>query len=790
MKTIRQKPFHTFFRWVLLLAFGGSLLAALIPISTLKIDNRFEIWFYQDDPNLAFLHRGHALFGDWDWLSIYIHPAEGIYTEPVLRSIREITKKIEAMPDVRKVISPTNARGNLIEQDELAYQPILGNPPWSTEDIAKLRNNLDSNLAYRDGLIKPGSDRSALIMVQVKNREQDKGAYRVDLVDTISGLMESHRKTLGEFSVIGSPYLNAEINRSSRHDMFVFYPLVTTLVFVVAWIIFRNFRDVVITLTALSGASMWTVGLMMTRYELNIVTIMMPTVLVTVAVANVMHMIVSFHLARREHPEWSAEQAAKAVKRELWIPALGTTTTTAVGFLSLTQAGIFPVTLLGYFAALGIMVAYLLTFTLVPLLLTMLWSDRRKVQDADRAGDHRSLIHRPFLGTLSARTSLAHPYLAVGFFIALTAIICGRLPWLEADTNYVDLFHAASPVQSNYDTVEKAGYATSTVTLLFHTPLGFEEPSIFTAIQTLEEKIRALPETRKVLSPVNLIAEVDRALAENKQHWTPEFKGYGRESFAQLLLTAEISGNDDLKDLLSNDHKDFELTVMTDYMSASQLTQFAQRLEAITQATLPPDVQSAVTGLPVLWANMDRQLLASQSSILLSLIVPLAVIMLIIIRSVPLTIIGLIVNLLPVGLILGLMAWFDIKINIATILIGGITMGIAVDDTIHFLWHFRKELKRGKFFASALHSTYENTGTAILMTAFLLSAGFLVMAASDFHPTADFGWLTSLTVIVALVVEIFLMPALLRLHETSRLWLGGRRAGRSAEVAAESGTGE
>ncbi len=146
---------------------------------------------------------------------------------------------------------------------------------------------------------------------------------------------------------------------------------------------------------------------------------------------------------------------------------------------------------------------------------------------------------------------------------------------------------------------------------------------------------------------------------------------------------------------------------------------------------------------------------------LISVLLPLLLIMMFIVRSIPLLIIGLIVNLLPIGIILGQMAWLGLKINMATVLIGGITMGIAVDDTIHFLWHYRTEIKKGKTFYEALKSTYHHTGTAIFMTAILLSFGFLVMAASDFVPTADFGKLTSLTIAIAFVTEIFLMPALL-----------------------------
>ncbi|TPW17664.1 MAG: RND efflux transporter, partial [Halothiobacillaceae bacterium] len=445
-----------------------------------------------------------------------------------------------------------------------------------------------------------------------------------------------------------------------------------------------------------------------------------------------------------------------------------TTSTTAVGFLALTQTGILPVTLLGYYAAAGIMFAYLITIIVVPLLLTLFWGDwGNDGVTVRRLGDN-ALINKTTWSTLYEKTSFKHPYLTLLLFVAVSAAVLSSISSLDADTHYVNLFHEKSPVKHYYHQVEEGGYATNSITLLLHAPQGLEEEAVFRSMLVLEEKIEAMPEVRNLASPTKLIAEVDRALAEDKQQWRPGFPGYGREAMAQLILTAELSGNDDLADLLEKEHRDVQLTIFTDYMSSREVTRFAASIEALARDVLPKDVEVSVTGLPVLWANMAAQLLSSQSTILLSVVVPLFVIMLVVIRSLLLVCIGLIVNLLPVGLILGLMAWMEIKIDMATILIGGITMGIAVDDTIHFLWQFRRELLQGKSLIDAIKLTFDHTGTAILMTALLLCTGFLVMTVSDFYPTANFGWLTSLTVLIALGCEIFLMPALLYLIKPGR----------------------
>ncbi len=247
-------------RLFVLLLFLASIGLAAISISSLRIDNRSEIWFYDQDPAIKSYERGHDQFGDWDWMSVYLTPQDGIYAEPFLRAVNIISNKIKALSDVRKVISMTNARGNRLDNDELSYQSILGSEPWKPTDLEQLRKTLEANPIYAGGLIKPGSDQSTLVLVQVKNRGEDKEAYRVKLVDEIHHILRDQRATIADFAIVGSPFLNAELNRSSRHDMLVFYPLVSLLVMLIAWFIFRNIRDVATVFLALTGATAWSVG--------------------------------------------------------------------------------------------------------------------------------------------------------------------------------------------------------------------------------------------------------------------------------------------------------------------------------------------------------------------------------------------------------------------------------------------------------------------------------------------------------------------------------------------------
>jgi hypothetical protein len=258
-----------------------------------------------------------------------------------------------------------------------------------------------------------------------------------------------------------------------------------------------------------------------------------------------------------------------------------------------------------------------------------------------------------------------------------------------------------------------------------------------------------------------MIAEVDKAFTGERDAWAAHAGTYSRAAFAQLMLIAEGSGNDDLTDVLTQDHRQAQVFVFTDYMSGKETRVLADRIEAIARDTLPAGVAAKVTGVPVLWANMDGYLFASQLTSLGWLDVAIFVIMALLLRSMPFAAIALIVNILPIGAVLGLMSILGVKINMATTLIGGITLGIAVDDTIHFLANYRRAIMSGKDPATAIRDTVRHNGLAIFLASVLVAVGFSVMAFSNFVPTAEFGMFAAAGMLLALLTDLMLLPSLL-----------------------------
>ncbi|OAD23807.1 membrane protein containing MMPL domain protein [Candidatus Thiomargarita nelsonii] len=354
-----------------------------------------------------------------------------------------------------------------------------------------------------------------------------------------------------------------------------------------------------------------------------------------------------------------------------------------------------------------------------------------------------------------------HSTYILAFFLVLMMAIFG-LPMIEANTDYVRFFKESNVLRADYQKIEESKYAQSYVNVVLTFPENSDYASRENFVATLrfEQAIEALPEVRKINTVTHLLREVDKAF-NGSEASEMAFREYGANQVSQLLLLAEASGNNDVTELITGERQQVQLVVMTDYMSTKELNHFRQRLKDIQAQTLPVEVKMSITGTNVLWSNMDDRLVHTQ---LLSLIITSVVILIllpIIFRSLVLGLFGFFVSFLPILFTLGLMAWVGVTINIATCIIGGVVIGIAVDDTIYFLFRMRGEMKQGFSLSYAIKRAIWITGKGMIITSLILMGGFLTMTASDFLPSAYFGLFFAISICIALLADLFLLPVIL-----------------------------
>lgn len=745
-------------KYCFFLFYAGLLLASSGLVSW-KLNNSMEVWFYEKDPKRVVHREAMDEMGEWDWLAVVLDTKVKIYDHRFLNELKKLNDRISTLDHVRKVISIANAKGTFNDSDGLEYRVLYNGEQSGSDGIdEEFRKKLLENPLFVNSLFREQQDHKTVILIQDENAFDDGGPVRVKLVNEVSAIMDE-AQLVEKYWVVGTTPLNAALNTFSLWDVYIFYPLVFGICIVFGWWVFGNWRDLLVSLSIISAVVSTIVSSMVyTGYTLNMVTVMLPAILTSLSMANVVHIITHFHKLRAANSDCSLTEIAVLVRKELWTPCLGSALTTSIGFVSLAFVGIVPVIQLGVFGAIGILLGFLLTIFVAPLLLAFLWRNTAYV------GMAKPCSFEIYAGGVLEKISTAvviHHKLIIILFSAVTVGALSGFHALKADTSYLQMFKANTEIRNAYDRVEESGFSTTNFRIFLEMDEGLEDPDTFLALNKLQSRINTLPEVIKTVSPIDALKEIDRAII-NAEKWSSDnYLGYDRQTYAQLLFVGELSNNDDLRDLILHDNKTAQIFIFTNYLSNNELTKLAADIEALIEQYLPETIRAKVIGLTLLWATMDQHLMESQIVTILVVVLGNFATLFFMTRSMPLSSIGLAVSLLPVLSIIGIMAWLGIKLNMGTILIGGIALGLAIDDTIHFVWHYMNERRQGTCLQTSLKKTIESKGLAIVITSMIVAAGFSIMMLSQFIPTVNFGVFTTAAVLLAMFADILLLPAIL-----------------------------
>ena len=668
----------------------GAVMAA---VTGFRIDNSVSIWFETDDPALTEYRAYLDDFGSREWMLVALdRPNESPVSADVDRT--ELMSRLLALEHVHTIVSAED----FPPSSDLVQDVLRPNPDSTDESLLLLvTNDIDTEEAYREDLV-----------TQIR--------------EAVIGL-----SSINAVHVAGIAVINGELNQASRHDMFLFFPLVTVFLCLMSVFLFRNARDTVVLLSISLGTVVVTQGLLIgLGNSLNMVTIMLPTIVIALSVADGIHLIHAFHGAR-QGAEDSYRAAGIAVKEIAW-PCAGTTLTTISGFLAFSGSSVVPVFQLALFASFGIAFAWLLTMTGAPVLLAVLWKDRvRNQAPAISIGSH-------YLARWS-RIVDRHPIWIVSAFVLLGASLFG-LRSLQGDTDYSKFFRADTRVPQDYRALQQAGFPQNPLNLVFRVPAGetVTSTSYWAPLTELTNTVKQLSGVHSVISPFGSSGPP----SSPDEQSMPDPFGFFTEDFRQA-----------------------QIIVMTDYPSSRRLNELLSRIEPLAEEILPADVTVTPTGTSLLWAHMDDGVIRTQRESLLIVCVVCFGILLLLFRSLRLAGIGLALSLLPVGVVLGLMGFWGIPVNMATVLIAGIAVGLAVDDTIHFVHAFGNSRGQGADPRQACEDAIVTVGLRLVMTTLILVGAFASMGLSDFMPTLQFGLLSSLTIILALVADLALLPVLL-----------------------------
>jgi predicted RND superfamily exporter protein len=728
------------------LIFGASLLF-LYSLKNIRFDYDFEQFFPIESDDSQFYYQYRKSFGsDNEFLLLGIRDSSGLFNRNALLKIDALGNKIRQLKNVNEVISVTTLEQPIISDFGVDKLPLLRlyNDTVFTLDSSKFNEFDFYNASFCS------KDRKALCMV-IKHKEQLSREAADSLLLQVKQCIE--RYSFSEMHLSGKINSEHTYIHKTRLELALFMSLSALLVLVFLWISFRNIGAVIVPIAVVLLAILWTMGCMtLMGKAIDIMIIVMPCILFVVGMSDVLHITSQFYEKLSEG--FSREDAVNAALKEVGLATFLTCVSTMAAFLTLNTTSIKPIRDFGNYTALGVAIAYFLSITLLPwVLLRSSHLGAFKIHTVNEKWDRglrRLLIwvwrnpRKIMLGTVAF------------LFLSVWGIL-----QIEINNSVLDDLEADDPIQKDFLFFDhyfggvrsfELNVECTQGKLLSYTNLGF--------IDKLDAFLEDSMGMSSVVSPARLMRSLNVAANGGEASF---FKLPADSVDLEELLakTRSFIKTKQARQIIKKDIRSGRISGRMQEKGSRLIALDNQKITEWIQRNKPDGLSFRITGSSDL---IDKSNTYLTQNMIEGLSLDVVVLMLIIgwmFRSSRMMVLSAVPNLIPLLIIGGIMGWCAIDMKVSISIIFSIAFGIAIDDTLHLLARLKLELAKGSRLPLALKTTYVSTGKAMILTALVIATGFATLMASDFKSTFYVGFLISLTLLIALVAELILLPVLL-----------------------------
>ena len=735
------------------------------------IDNDVTAWFSRGDPVYRDYERFRTEFAGTRTLIIALQAdsPDLLFSRGTLASLKEITGDIERVDTVQQVHSLATA--TIVRALPVQLPPGAARDTTSATaiaddgglDVRPLLENLDSRdpaeikrLALADELIRGDlvSDDARTTAIIVTFDEDRIDEVRAGVIERIHGLVDPKLPPGIQPYYNGSLEISETYNRITLDNQRKFTPPILLFTVLAIYWSFRSFRKTALTMFAVLISVLWTLGLYsLIGYSYNVLSSMLVPLIVVLAIADDVHIMQHWDEARRHG---DVEQAFKRTVAHLAAPLLGASATTALGMLSLATSSVVAVRAFGIGSAVGIMVDFVISLVLMPTLLSLV-----------KAETNEAPHERYFIAPLRAvsRFVCAHPGRVLAGSLAICAIAALGITRLRVDTNHIAFFSADHPLGRSARVIDRdLGGVYSFQIMLEGPPESMKTPDTLQRIDRVAQALRAFPHARKVISVADYVKRINKELNDGR----PEAAVIpaNAETIAQELFVFALGGEGrhELERVVASDYSRAHISIKLEAMSSDLLLDHVERADRLAKdAFAGTEITVLTTGSGRLFSTLDHYLVMSQVSSFGTAFFTVFGVIFLVFRSFRFGLLTIAPNVLPVLAVLGVMGFLDISMNVATVMVASVALGIVDDDTIHFINRYRREVAAGATTDGAIALATAHEGRASLTTAIINSAGYAVLLLSEYKPTAWFGGLLALTMATAFLAEVFILPATIKL---------------------------
>ncbi len=759
-----------------------ALLVVAFPISQvpkITMDTSTEGFMHEDDPMLVNYNKFKAQFGRDERIMIAVE-SDKIFTLAFLKKLKALHEELEnRLPYLDEVTSLVNVRNTRGEKDRLIVEDLLEHFPKTQQDVDKIKKIVMDSHFYKNLLISEDGKLTGIVIeteayVSDDNKSVDEmfdafedaapeadtpktplsDAQNAEIVEKIKEIVKKYEGRDFKIYYAGSPMVMDALKSMMRADMQKFTRITILIILVFLFLIFRRVSATFYPLLVIVLALLTTVGSMAyAGVAFKLPTQIVPSLLIAVSVGATVHVLSIFF--DRFNACKDKKEAVRYTLQHSGLAIAMTGITTAIGIASFAGSEVAPVSDMGIFASLGVLVSLFLTLTLLPALLMI---TRLKPKAAAKHGwlDHlmKRLAYIPthYPGAI---TVISLIIVLVSLFLA-TKLKLSHYPleWFpKNDMNYIG---------TKYIDKKMKGTLTMEMVIDTHKENGWQDPVRLAKLDRLSHALEGYDDGKvfigKVFSLNTIVKESNRALHENNESYytIPSDKAL----VSQELLLFENSGSDDLEDVVDSQFSKVRVTHKLPWVDSLDVQDMIRHVRKSYEEAFKGDTVSMTGMIPILVHTFTQSIHSSVRSYIIAFTL-IAISMIFIMGSVRLGLLSMIPNLTPIIIGLSLMYLYHIPLDMFTLLIGSIAMGLAVDDTIHFLHNFKRYYLQSHDAAKAVEQTFFTTGKAMVITTIVLSLGFYAYMFGTMESVQNFGFLTGSVIIFALLADLLLSPALM-----------------------------
>lgn len=749
----------------IILAAPGSVIAGMVvliflsiyPASNIQTDFNLEGFYPEQDPVIADYQLLEDEFGRDDNSILIGFQNESIFSRQVLEDIRNITSEFESIQHIESVRSLTNAKKIENQNDRLNFSDYIEEIPGSPEILRKLREEMTSD-PFAEGLLVNKEGTATAFILQI--REQDNTYPNRNLIiESIDDITEKYGNSY-DFHISGIPFFRNQYVNLLNGEIIIYIALSSLLIILLLWYLYRSIWGVLFPMIIVWTTLLFTVAIIhLTGGYLEIMSSTIAPILLCVGVADSIHMISKYDDSREKGIE--KRKSILEMLSTLGSATFLTSLTTAIGFASLLSSSVVPMARFGAYTALGVLLAYVITIFFLPVAL--------QKSKKGRVFSEKSGSFYPFISSILNRvTALNRLHYKKILLISLLGTLLIFLGIQNVDVNgkvFDDLGEDTKLMQdSRFFSEQLVPQFPLEFIIDSGEPEGATDADLLSRINNLEKYLLQFDEVDRVTGLHTLVKEVHFLLSDqgdrtNKEGMEEKDLPETDASVAQYLLLLELNSAPELSRLVDFDYSKIRVTALTEDAGSKRINEMRIQIRQYLNENFPGETIT-LTGTTILSADLTDKIVYSLAWSIIIAIFAISLIMALLFRNMWMVFISLTPNIIPLLIIAGVMGFLNVDIKPSTAVIFTIALGIAVDDSIHYLARFRIEHMRSASLNAAITKTTVQTGRAIVVTSLILIAGFGTLITSAFTSTAMMGILVCSTILAALLSDLFVLPCL------------------------------